>query len=82
MGGLEGSSGLDPSILELSCVLSPSGLRLTLLERTVSSLAVVDSVLEVAVEAGGELGLSVATVWLRGFLTSEAFWGVLPEAVL
>ena len=74
-GGLEGSSGLDPSILELSCaVLSPSGLTLRLLERTVSSL---DSALEVAVEAGGEVGLSVATVWLRGFLTSEAFWGVL-----
>ena len=84
-GGLEGSSGLDPSILELSCVLSPSGLKLRLEERTVSSLlaAAVDSALEVAVPAGGELGLLVATVWLRGFLTSEAFCGVLLlEAVV
>ena len=85
-GGLEGSSGLDPSILELICVLSPpSGLTLRLEERTVSaSLApVADSELEVAVDAGGEVGLSVATVWLRGFLTSEAFWGlVLLEVVV
>ncbi len=75
MGGLEGSSGLDPSMLELICVLSPpSGLTLRLVERTVSaSLAPVDSALEVAVDAGGEVGVSVATVWLRGFLTSEAF---------
>lgn len=84
-GGLEGSSGLDPSILELKgCDFSPpSRLTLRLLERAVSSLAVLDSVLEVvAVETGGEVGLSVATVWLRGFLTSEAFWGVLLEVVV
>ena len=82
-GGLEGSSGLDPSILELICVLSPpSGLTLRLEERTVSA-SLADSELEVTVDAGGEVGLSVATVWLRGFLTSEAFWGlVLLEVVV
>ena len=76
-GGLEGSMGLDPSILELSGDLSPSRLRLRLLERTASSLIVVHSVLEVA---SGEVSPSIATVWLRGFLASEAFCGVLETA--
>ena len=76
-GGLDGSRGLDPSILEDSSDLSPSKLTLKLAVRIESSLPEAHSELLVAsVAIVVEATVSVATVWLRGFLmTSEAFGG-------
>ena len=69
-GGLDGSRGLDPSILEDSGDFSTSRLRLRLATRNESSVHEALSGLEVTSPAV-EATLSVATVWLRGFLVTS-----------